>query len=145
MSNLTLITALGTDANLVLELLDFFNGGEQFIYNEESEQIRQGFNGRQLQRLYLLCTEDERVQETLKDVRRALASEYSEVDLDIIHLPFSDLRSSQDDNQLKETRKMTDSLYTRLVGYDGIAMFATPLVGQARKDDTLSRFWANRG
>ena len=40
---------------------------------------------------------------------------------------------------------MPGSLYTRLGGYDGIAMFATTLVGQARKDDFLSRFWANRG
>ena len=40
---------------------------------------------------------------------------------------------------------MTDSLYSRLGGYDGIAMFATTLVGQARKDEVLSRFWANRG
>ena len=40
---------------------------------------------------------------------------------------------------------MTDSLYSRLGGYDGIAMFATTLVGQARKDELLARFWANRG
>jgi len=40
---------------------------------------------------------------------------------------------------------MTDSLYSRLGGYDGIAMFATTLVGQARKDDVLARFWSNRG
>lgn len=40
---------------------------------------------------------------------------------------------------------MTDSLYSRLGGYDGIAMFATMLVGQAQKDELLGRFWANRG
>ncbi|MFC1740433.1 hypothetical protein ACFL0N_03000 [Pseudomonadota bacterium] len=40
---------------------------------------------------------------------------------------------------------MTDSLYARLGGYDGIAMFATTLVGQARQDEQLERFWANRG
>jgi len=40
---------------------------------------------------------------------------------------------------------MTDSLYSRLGSYDGIAMFATTLVGQARKDELLGRFWANRG
>lgn len=40
---------------------------------------------------------------------------------------------------------MSDSLYTRLGGYDAIAMFATNLVGQAQKDDLLARFWANRG
>jgi hemoglobin len=40
---------------------------------------------------------------------------------------------------------MADSLYTRLGGYDGIATFATTLVGQAREDEVLARFWANRG
>jgi hemoglobin len=40
---------------------------------------------------------------------------------------------------------MTDTLYTRLGGYDGIAMFATKLVGQAQEDENLGRFWANRG
>ena len=33
---------------------------------------------------------------------------------------------------------MADSLYSRLGGYDGIAMFATTLVGQAQKDEVLS-------
>ena len=40
---------------------------------------------------------------------------------------------------------MTDSLYSRLGGYDGITMFATKLVGQAQEDEVLSRFWVNRG
>ena len=40
---------------------------------------------------------------------------------------------------------MTASLYSRLGGYDGIAMFATSVVGQARADDLLGRFWLNRG
>jgi hemoglobin len=40
---------------------------------------------------------------------------------------------------------MADSLYTRLGGYDGIAMFATTLVGQAQQDELLARFWATRG
>jgi len=39
---------------------------------------------------------------------------------------------------------MTASLYTRLGGYDGIAMFATKLIAQAQQDDTLGRFWENR-
>ena len=39
---------------------------------------------------------------------------------------------------------MADSLYSRLGGYDGIAMFATTLVGQAQKDEILGRFWHNR-
>ncbi len=41
--------------------------------------------------------------------------------------------------------KMTDSLYSRLGGYDGIATFATMLVEQARKDALLGRFWSNSG
>ena len=40
---------------------------------------------------------------------------------------------------------MAESLYTRLGGYDGIAMFATTLVGKAQKDELLGRFWFNRG
>ena len=40
---------------------------------------------------------------------------------------------------------MTDSLYSRLGGYDGLAMFSTTVVGLARQDDLLGRFWANRG
>ena len=40
---------------------------------------------------------------------------------------------------------MTASLYNRLSGYDGIAMFATQLIGQAQQDDLLGRFWQNRG
>lgn len=40
---------------------------------------------------------------------------------------------------------MTDTLYSRLGGYDGLAMFSTSVVGLARKDDLLGRFWTNRG
>ena len=40
---------------------------------------------------------------------------------------------------------MTNSLYARLGGYDGLALFSTTVVGQARKDELLGRFWANRG
>lgn len=39
---------------------------------------------------------------------------------------------------------MEKSLYTRLGGYDAIAIFATKLVGKAQTDDVLARFWANR-
>ncbi|MFT4730571.1 MAG: hemoglobin [Granulosicoccus sp.] len=40
---------------------------------------------------------------------------------------------------------MTNSLYSRLGGYDGIAKFSTDVVGLARKDALLGRFWTNRG
>ncbi len=40
---------------------------------------------------------------------------------------------------------MADSLYTRLGGYDAIAMFATKVVHQAQADALLGRFWASRG
>ena len=39
---------------------------------------------------------------------------------------------------------MTQSLYHRLGGYDSIATFATMLVGQAKEDELLGRFWVNR-
>jgi hemoglobin len=47
--------------------------------------------------------------------------------------------------KFREISKMTASLYTRLGGYDAIAMFATKLIGQAQDDDVLGRFWENRG
>ncbi|HVN88380.1 MAG TPA: group 1 truncated hemoglobin [Candidatus Binataceae bacterium] len=37
------------------------------------------------------------------------------------------------------------TLYERLGGYDGIAAFATDLVGRLQKDPQLGRFWAHRG
>ena len=40
---------------------------------------------------------------------------------------------------------MTDSLYSRLGGYDGIAAFSTMLVGQVQGDELLGRFWSDRG
>lgn len=40
---------------------------------------------------------------------------------------------------------MTDSLYSRLGGYDGIAAFSTMLVAQARNDKLLGRFWSDSG
>ncbi len=40
---------------------------------------------------------------------------------------------------------MTSYLYSRLGGYDGLALFSTTVVGQARKDSLLGRFWTNRG
>jgi len=40
---------------------------------------------------------------------------------------------------------MTTPLYNRLGGYDGIAIFASSVVGMAREDDLLGRFWTNRG
>lgn len=40
--------------------------------------------------------------------------------------------------------KMSDTLYSRLGGYDALATFATMVVGNAQRDDVLSRFWAHR-
>lgn len=40
---------------------------------------------------------------------------------------------------------MTTSLYTRLGGYDAIALFATTLIEKVQKDPQLGRFWQNRG
>jgi hemoglobin len=37
------------------------------------------------------------------------------------------------------------SLYTRLGGYDGIAMFADDLLARLQEDPQLGRFWKNRG
>lgn len=39
---------------------------------------------------------------------------------------------------------MQSTLYSRLGGYDALAMFAANVVGQAQMDDLLGRFWKNR-
>lgn len=39
---------------------------------------------------------------------------------------------------------MTNTLYSRLGGYDAIATFTTELIGRAQQDDILRRFWENR-
>ncbi len=96
------MTALGTDPNLVLELIDFFNGGDGFRYNEESDSIRRGFGGRRLERIYLLCTKDTRVKQTLDQVQGVLENEYPAVEIEAVPLPFADLCSHADDEQLKE-------------------------------------------
>ncbi len=40
---------------------------------------------------------------------------------------------------------MTDTLYTRLGGYDAIAAVSKSLVGRLQKDSRLEKFWMNRG
>ncbi len=39
---------------------------------------------------------------------------------------------------------MTITLYDRLGGYDAIVIFAGKLIGRAKSDDLLGRFWAHR-
>ena len=39
----------------------------------------------------------------------------------------------------------TDSLYTRLGGYDAVAAVANTLIGRLIADGQLGRFWENRG
>ncbi len=102
MQDLTLITALGTNSDLVLELLDFFNGGERFWYSNEALQIRNKFAGQHLVRLYLLCTADTQVQQTAEKVREIMGDEYPRVELRSIPLPFSDLKNAADDEVLKQ-------------------------------------------
>ena len=60
----------------------------------------------------------------------------------ITHL---DQETVKAETQIKEISKMSASLYSRLGGYDAIAMFATKLISQAQADELLGRFWANRG
>jgi hemoglobin len=40
---------------------------------------------------------------------------------------------------------MSDTLYSRLGGYDAIAAVSNHLVGLLRSDQRLGRFWAHRG
>lgn len=40
---------------------------------------------------------------------------------------------------------MSDSLYSRLGGYDAVAAFVNSLIARLQADDKLGRFWENRG
>ncbi len=77
--DLKLLTALGTNKDLVLELVDFFNGGDRFRYREEVEALRRGFRGARVRDLYLLCTDDKGVRKALQGLEETLRDEYPEV------------------------------------------------------------------
>ncbi len=97
---LRLITALGTNKNLILELIDFFNGGDRFQYSEEAKAIRNRFSGRRVLELHLVCTEG--VSQVLADLQSSIRDEYPELVIQPIHLPCDDIACRNNDEELRE-------------------------------------------
>ncbi len=84
---LKMITAMGTNNDLVLEIIDFFNSGDRFTYNAEAEQIRRKFSGQKLCEIYLICTQG--VIEHLTALKEIIRQEYPAL-ADHIHEIFLD-------------------------------------------------------
>lgn len=103
--NLTLITALGNTPELVLQLIDFFNGGDRFLYNAEAAAIRSRFRGLTISALHLICTGDEQVETAMQRLRETVAVEYPELcsGLHPITLPCADIACGNDDEFMRQT------------------------------------------
>jgi len=100
---LKLITAVGTNENLILELFDFFCGGQQYLYSEEGAAIRERFLESTLEGLYLVCTSDSRVQDTLEKVQATIGREYPALSacIHIITLDCNDIACDGDDENMR--------------------------------------------
>lgn len=99
--NLKLITGLGQNVDIILQLVDFFNGGEQYSYNKESSTIRKKFTGGVLTELHLICTQDS-LDFLDKKLRPRLAREYPDLIVHSINLPCKDLCCAHDDETMRE-------------------------------------------
>ena len=99
---LTLITGLGRNQDLVLELIDFFNDGEKYPYKEEAAAIRASFAGRQLAAVHLVCTRS--VTPVLEKLRHSLLDEYPDLagTLKEIYLDCDDLACAGDDRAMRD-------------------------------------------
>lgn len=101
---LTLITALGNNSELVLQLIDFFNGENRYCYNGEATALRRRFHGMALAGLHLICTKEEKVQNALTQLRQTVAIEYPELAGQIkeIPLPCTDISCDNDDETMRQ-------------------------------------------
>jgi len=97
--SITLLTASG-NRNLILELVDFFNGGDRFTYRPEAERIRRQFAGRPVTALYLVCTT--KAMDELDPLREDLAREYPEVCVYAVELDCDDIGCGKDDLDMRE-------------------------------------------
>ena len=99
---LKIITALGRHPELVLEIIDFFNGDERYKYNAEAEKIRAIFANQKLSEIYLICTED--VTASLGALKEAIRQEYPDLlnHLHEIYLEGNDICCAVDDAGMRQ-------------------------------------------
>ena len=101
---LKLITALGNKQDLVLEIIDFFNGGNLYNYKDEAAQIRNNFDGRKLTEIHLVCTQDVDVISVLRDLKKTIGIEYPDME-DCVHeitLDCEDIGCYRDDDNMRK-------------------------------------------
>jgi len=101
MKPLKLITALG-NTDLVLELIDFFNGEDQFHYKEEVNVIRSRFVGRRLSSLHLVCTKG--MLPRLDKLRCSITTDYPNLagHIEAITLDCDDVICRGDDREVRD-------------------------------------------
>ncbi len=98
---LILLTAFG-NVNLILELIDFFNGGSKYQYNKQGEKIRQSFGKRRLGKIYLVCTRG--VRNNFERLKNTIEQEYPELAGQIhpINLSCDDIMCQDDDIKARD-------------------------------------------
>ena len=100
MKKLKLISALG-NKDLILELIDFFNGGDRYAYNDAATGIRCRFGGCKLDAIHLVCTR-EALEKTLPELQALLSTEYPAVQVHPIKLPCRDIACDHDDETMRQ-------------------------------------------
>ncbi len=97
-----LLTAFG-NANLILELIDFFNGGSRFQYNEQGEEIRRSFDGRRIGDLHLVCTSGQK--DKFSGLTNKIVQEYPKLKghIHAIDLACDDIACQGDDEDARKT------------------------------------------
>ncbi len=100
--HLSLVTALGTFPDLVLELLDFFDRSKDFAYPKSTRKVRQKFTGSALTDVYLLCTASEKITSVFAQLQETVKREFSGITLHKVSLPMADIASSEDDSRMQQ-------------------------------------------
>ena len=101
MKKLKLITALG-NKDLILELIDFFNGRDRYRYKEEAEVIREKFAERRISDVHLVCTRN--VLPLLEELKDAVSTDYPDLVGHIhgISLDCDDIGCRGDDSDMRD-------------------------------------------
>ncbi|MCC7430521.1 hypothetical protein IT568_06755, partial [bacterium] len=96
-----LITALGIDFKLTVQLVDFFNGN--FDYKPEFNFIKNEFANQKIDELYLILTSSEKIKTSFETLKKQLFTDYPNLKIFSIQLSFEDLRTNENDKELKQT------------------------------------------
>lgn len=113
MRKLVLLTALGTNVNLILQIIDYFSGLNRFSYNREAAAIRQTFADSVIDAVHLFCTGGVMAQG--QEAQKTFYQEYPEVRVELIPLACDDIGCGDDDTNM---RKVVYETVERLAGPD---------------------------